>query len=153
MGIATNDPEGVYWLFVKRWHIPVKYGFFLLNVSVRGPLEYSLKVDKERLTLNKSEVSLLLPDNTPYHRISVYPPLITLSERERLICKNYSIIIRGSGKISFEYERQYYLKVDGWRESEGWYDEGSQVKISVPLVLDFNNGTRGLFRGFLRVKS
>jgi hypothetical protein len=147
MGIATNDPEGVYWLFVKRWHIPVKHGFFLLNVSVRGPLEYSLKVDKEKLTLNKSEVSLLLPDNTP-HRISVYPPLVTLSERERLICKNYSVTIRGSGKISFDYERQYYLKVDGWRESEGWYEEGSQVKIRVPLLLDFNNGTRGLFRGF-----
>jgi hypothetical protein len=150
MGVAAKDLNGVYSLFRDKWHFPVKYGFFIVNVSVIGFRgNYTLKIDKESVKLNKENLSLLLPNDTA-HLISISPQIVTLSDKERLICKNYSFRIQNSTKITFEYTKQYYLNLEGWWGN--WYDAGEEAKISVPNIIYFGNGTRNLVAGFFDEK-
>jgi hypothetical protein len=150
MGVAAGDLEGVYSLFRDKWHFPVKYGFFIVNVSVVGfKGNYTLKIDKESIKLNKENLSLLLPNDTA-HSIAISPQIVTLSEKERVICKNYSFRVQNNTKITFNYIKQYYLELQGWWGN--WYDAGEEAKISVPNIIYFNNGTRNLFAGFFDEK-
>jgi len=150
MGVAAGDLNGVYSMFRDRWHFPVKYGFFIVNVSVVGfKGNYTLKIDRENIKLDKENLSLLLPNDTP-HLISISPQIVSVSNKERLICKNYSFRIQNSTKITFEYTKQYYLNVEGWWSN--WYDADSEAKVTVPRLIEFNNGTRKTFAGFFDEK-
>jgi hypothetical protein len=150
MGIAAEDLNGVYSLFRDKWHFPVKYGFFIVNVSVIGFRgNYTLKIDKESIKLDKENLSLLLPNDTA-HLISISPQIVTLSDKERLICKNYSFRVQNNTAITFTYIKQYYLDLKGWWGN--WYDAGEEAKISVPNIIYFGNGTRNLVAGFFDEK-
>jgi hypothetical protein len=150
MGVAAKDLNGVYSMFKDRWHFPVKYGFFIVNVSVIGFRgNYTLKIDKESVKLNKENLSLLLPNDTA-HLISISPQIVSVSNKERLICKNYSFRVQNNTKITFNYIKQYYLDLKGWWGN--WYDAGEEAKISVPNIIYFGNGTRNLFAGFFDEK-
>jgi hypothetical protein len=147
--VVTGDVE-VYSMFRDRWHIPIKYGFFLVNISVSGfEGNYTLQVDKENMVLNKENLYLFLPNDSS-HLISISPKTVSISDKERLICKDYSFRIQNSTKITFEYTKQYYLKIEGWWGN--WYDAGEEAKISVPDIIYFGNGTRNLFAGFFDEK-
>jgi hypothetical protein len=150
MGIAAGDLNGVYSLFRDKWHFPVKYGFFIVNVSVIGFRgNYTLKIDKESIKLDKENLSLLLPNDTA-HLISISPQIVTLSDKERVICKNYSFGVQNNTAITFTYIKQYYLDLKGWWGN--WYDADSEAKATVPRLIEFNNETRKTFAGFFDEK-
>jgi hypothetical protein len=150
MGVAAGDLNGVYSMFRDRWHFPVKYGFFIVNVSVVGFRgNYTLKIDKESIKLDKENLSLLLPNDSA-HLIAISPQIVTLSDKERVICNNYSFRVQNNTAITFTYIKQYYLDLKGWWGS--WYDADSEVKVSVPHLVEFNNGTRKTFAGFFDEK-
>jgi len=60
-----------------------------------------------------------------------------------------SIIFMNSPKIVFaNWKTQYYLNISSIYydpKLNGWYDEGEIIKISIPHIIDYNNGTRRKF--------
>jgi hypothetical protein len=60
-----------------------------------------------------------------------------------------NIILMNGPKIVFaNWKTQFYLNISSFYYSpkeSGWYDMGEVVKISVPPLIDYNNGTRRKF--------
>ncbi|MGC9201033.1 MAG: hypothetical protein ACP5F8_03755, partial [Candidatus Aenigmatarchaeota archaeon] len=99
------------------------------TISVSGLESYSTDIylDGAWKTSLKNGESFTFAGLSGTHTISV-SEVVSISSGVRLFCSRPSITVSSSGSYTFQYKKQYYLKIIsnfGSAEGEGWYDEGS----------------------------
>ncbi|MEM2632605.1 MAG: M6 family metalloprotease domain-containing protein [Nitrososphaerota archaeon] len=92
--------------------------------------------------------------------VKINSTIVYINKNIRKVFKNWSgdasgsestssIIFMNSPKVVFaNWKTQYYLNISSIYydpKLNGWYDEGEVIEVSIPQIIDYNNGTRRKF--------